>query len=108
HIRKTSLTQISESSQCIGGFVRAAQFSELSIVKCLRAETGPVNSQTPKRAQFLGRCTSRIYLKGDLWPSYDLEPFIQNREDTFELCRRKQRRRATAKINCVNNLTVVS
>src|SRR6185369_2436360 len=66
YIRKTSLAQMSESSQCIRGIVRSAQFCKLRIVESLRAETGPVNSQTPKRPQLLGRSASRIYLQSDL------------------------------------------
>src|SRR5678815_3708137 len=80
HIRKTRVAQISESSQCIGGIVRSTQFCELSVVESLRAKTGPVNSQTPKGAQLLGRSASRIYLQSDLWPSRDLKPLIQTRE----------------------------
>src|SRR6185369_5474384 len=66
YIRETRVAQMSESSQCISGIVRAAQFCELSIIESLRAEAGPVNSQTPKRAQFLWCSASRIYLDSDL------------------------------------------
>src|ERR1044072_7667675 len=108
HIRKTRLAQSSKSSQCIRGIVRAAQFCELSVVESLRAEARPVNSQTPKCPQLLGRRASRIYLNGDLWPIRDLKTFMQTRKDALELCRREQRRRAATKINCVNNLTFIS
>src|ERR1044072_4741883 len=62
HIRKTRVAQSSKRFQRIGGTVRAAQFCELSIVECLRAEAGPVNSQISKCAQLLGCRTARIYL----------------------------------------------
>src|SRR5215217_4257815 len=66
YIREPRVAQMSESSQCIGGIVRSAQFCELGVVESLRAEAGPVNSQTPKCAQLLRRSASRIYLDSNL------------------------------------------
>src|SRR5690348_10310638 len=73
HVYETRVAQVSESSQRIRGVMRAAEFCELSVVERLRAETGPVNSQTSKRTQLLRCRTSRIDLERDLRLSGNLK-----------------------------------
>src|SRR6185369_8036474 len=103
HVRKIRIAQISKSSQRIRGVMRAAEFREFGVIECLRAETGPVNSETPKCAQFVRGRTSRIDLERDLSLSRDLKLVVQNSENALELRRGKQRRRAASKINRVNS-----
>ena len=81
-------------------------FASSAIVKRLRAEAGPIDSQAAKRAKLLFVYAARIYFERDLRRRIDSEVVVQSREDTIELRWCQQRRRATSEVNRVRMLAV--
>src|SRR6201988_566728 len=61
HVLETHATKIGEGFQRVCGRVRAAEFSKLRVVESLCPKARPVDTQTPKRTQFLFVYTARIY-----------------------------------------------
>src|SRR5215216_951847 len=88
--------------------MRSAQFSEFCVIECLRAEAGPINSQTPKGTKLLMVHTSRIYFERDLRRRSDREMVVQARENAVQLRRCQQRRRAAAKVNRIRMRAVIT
>src|SRR5215203_3991702 len=88
--------------------MRAAEFCELGVVKCLRTEAGTIDSQAAKRAKFLVSYTARIYLECDFCFAIDFEPVVQIRDDLLKLRGNEQRRGTTTKIDRINVLTGVA
>src|SRR5262245_28534765 len=85
--------------------MRAPEFCELCIVKCLCAEAGAIDTQTPEVAQLLGCRTAGIYLDRDFCRCLNPELFEQCRQNAIELRRREQRRSATTEIDRIDELT---
>ena len=69
--------------------MRSAQFCELSVVKRLRAEAGPIDSQAAKVTKLLFVYAARIYFDRDLRCWIDNEVVVQSHEDAIELRRRQ-------------------